>query len=137
LRKEIRMKKIIVGYDGSNTGRAALVLAKEHAQAFDGSIYVVASLIGGDDTHVDDIKHAEDNLAYAQTFFEQDDIPCETHLLIRGLNPGEDIVQFAKDISADQIVVGVRRRSKVGKLMFGSTAQLVILEAPCPVVTVK
>jgi nucleotide-binding universal stress UspA family protein len=131
------MKKIIVGYDGSNTGRAALVLAKEHAQAFDGSIYVVASLIGGDDTHVDDIKHAEDNLAYAQTFFEQDDIPCEIHLLIRGLNPGEDIVQFAKDISADQIVVGVRRRSKVGKLMFGSTAQLVILEAPCPVVTVK
>ena len=131
------MKKIIVGYDGSNTGRAVLVLAKEHAQALDGSIYVVASLIGGDDTHVDDIKHAEDNLAYAQTFFEQDGIPCETHLLIRGLSPGEDIVQFAKDISADQIVVGVRRRSKVGKLMFGSTAQLVILEAPCPVVTVK
>lgn len=135
--KEIRMKKIIVGYDGTNTARAALVLAKEHARAFDGSVYVVASLVGGGDTHVDDVKHAEENLEYAKTFFEQEDIPCEAHLLIRGLIPGEDIVQFAKDISADQIVVGVRRRSKVGKLMFGSTAQFVILEAPCPVVTVK
>ena len=131
------MKKIIVGYDGSNTAKAALGLAKEHAGAFDGSVYVVASLAGGGDTHVDDVKHAEENLEYAKTFFEQEDIPCETHLLIRGLIPGEDIVQFAKDISADQIVVGIRRRSKVGKLMFGSTAQLVILEAPCPVVTVK
>jgi nucleotide-binding universal stress UspA family protein len=51
--------------------------------------------------------------------------------------PGEDLVQFAKDNEADEIIVGVRRRSKVGKLMFGSTAQYVILEAACPVVTVK
>ncbi len=131
------MKKIIVGYDGTNTARAALSLAKEHAKAFEGKIYVVESLIGGDDSSVDDIKRAEENLEYAKTFVEEDDIPCETHLLIRGLVPGEDIVQFARDISADEIVVGIRRRSKVGKLMFGSTAQLVILEAPCPVMTVK
>jgi nucleotide-binding universal stress UspA family protein len=131
------MKKIIVGYDGTNTARAALALAKEHAESFEGKVYVVGSLLGGDDSTVDDIKTAEENLEYAKTFFEQDDVPCETHLLIRGLVPGEDIVQFAKEISADEIVVGVRRRSKVGKLMFGSTAQLVILEAPCPVVSVK
>jgi nucleotide-binding universal stress UspA family protein len=131
------MKKIIVGYDGTNTARAALALAKEHAEAFEGKVYVVGSLLGGDDSTVDHIKTAEENLEYAKTFLEQDDTPCETHLLIRGLIPGEDIVQFAKEIAADEIVVGVRRRSKVGKLMFGSTAQLVILEAPCPVVTVK
>ena len=59
------MKKIIVGYDGSNTAKAALILAKEHAAAFDGSVYVVSSLLGGGDTHVDDVKHAEENLAYA------------------------------------------------------------------------
>ena len=131
------MKKIIVGYDGTNVARAALALAKEHAEAFKGKVYVVGSLLGGDDSSVDDIKAAEANLEYAKTLFEQDEIPCETHLLIRGLIPGEDIVQFAKEIEADEIVVGIRRRSKVGKLMFGSTAQLVILEAPCPVVTVK
>ncbi len=131
------MKKIVVGYDGTNTAKAALALAKEHAKAFEATVYVVGSLIGGDDSSVDDIKSAEEDMEYAKAFFEQDEIPCETHLLIRGLVPGEDIVQFSKEISADEIVVGVRRRSKVGKLMFGSTAQFVILEASCPVVSVK
>jgi nucleotide-binding universal stress UspA family protein len=51
--------------------------------------------------------------------------------------PGEDLVKYAKENQIDQIVVGIRRRSKVGKLVFGSTAQYVILEAPCPVLTVK
>ena len=36
----------------------------------------------------------------------------------------------------DEIIVGVKRRSKVGKLVFGSNAQYVILEALCPVLTV-
>jgi nucleotide-binding universal stress UspA family protein len=44
---------------------------------------------------------------------------------------------LAKENEIDQIMIGIRRRSKVGKLVFGSTAQYVILEAPCPVVAVK
>jgi len=47
------------------------------------------------------------------------------------------MVQFANDTKVSEIIIGVRRRSKVGKLLFGSTAQYVILEAPCPVVAVK
>jgi nucleotide-binding universal stress UspA family protein len=57
--------------------------------------------------------------------------------LIRGLSAGEDLVEFAKEQKADQIFIGVKRRSKMEKLVFGSTAQYVILNAHCPVVTVK
>jgi len=131
------MKKIVVGYDGSNTGKAALAVAKEQSKAFDAKVFVIESQVGGSDTDTQDIKEAEENLEFAESYFKEQNIPCETHLLVRGVEPGEDIIQFAKDNDADLIIVGVRRRSKVGKLMFGSTAQLVILEALCPVLTVK
>ena len=44
---------------------------------------------------------------------------------------------FLLENEIDEIVIGIKKRSKVGKLIFGSTAQYVILEAPCPVLTVK
>jgi nucleotide-binding universal stress UspA family protein len=69
--------------------------------------------------------------------FDENEISCDTHLLIRGLSPGEDIVEFAKENKIDEIIVGVKRRSKVGKLLMGSTAQVVILQASCPVISVK
>ncbi len=131
------MEKIVVGYDGSNTGKAALAVAKEQSKAFDAKVFVIESQVGGSDTDAQDIKEGEENLEFAESYLKEQNIPCETHLLVRGVEPGEDIVQFAKDNDADLIIVGVRRRSKVGKLMFGSTAQFVILEAPCPVLTVK
>ena len=131
------MKKIVVGYDGSNTGKAALAVAKEQSKAFGANVFVIESQVGGSATDAQDIKEGEENLEFAESYLKEQNIPCETHLLVRGVEPGEDIVQFAKDNDADLIIVGVRRRSKVGKLMFGSTAQFVILEAPCPVLTVK
>jgi nucleotide-binding universal stress UspA family protein len=63
-------------------------------------------------------------------------LACDTHVVVSALSAGEDIVQFAEQNSIDLIVIGVRRRSKVGKLLFGSNAQLIILTAPCPVLTV-
>ena len=69
--------------------------------------------------------------------FERDGIACEVHASVSYQSPGEDLVNFAKENQVDEIIIGVRRRSKVGKLVFGSTAQYVILEAPCPVLSVK
>jgi nucleotide-binding universal stress UspA family protein len=85
----------------------------------------------------EEIEQAERGLEWAKSAFEENDIDCQTHLLIRGLMPGEDIVQFAEENKVDEIIVGVKRRSKVGKLLMGSTAQYVILKSACPVVSVK
>jgi len=49
----------------------------------------------------------------------------------------EEILRVAEEVSADMIVIGLRRRSLVGKLFLGSTSQQIIIDADCPVVTVK
>lgn len=128
---------ILVGYDGSNAAKDALVLAKKHAQAFEGKVFVLSSLEKGTEDQLPKIEQAERDLEYAKSFFEKDNVPCETHLLIRGLSPGEDLIQFANENKVDEIIVGVKRRSNVGKLLFGSNARYVIMEANCPVVTIK
>ena len=129
--------KILVGYDGSNSAKDALKLAKDHAMALDAKVDIVTSMVGAKNNQYDDVRQAELGLEYAKALLEEDSIDCETHLLIRGLSPGEDLVEFAEDNQINEIIVGVRRRSKVGKLLMGSTAQHVILNAPCPVVTIK
>jgi len=134
---EESVMKILVGYDGTNSAKEALNLAKSHAKAFGATVEVVTSMQTGTESERKDIEQAERGLAYAKSLFEDGGIECNTHLLIRGLSPGEDLVEFANENQIDQIIVGVKRRSKVGKLLMGSTAQYVILQAQCPVVTVK
>jgi nucleotide-binding universal stress UspA family protein len=129
--------KLLVGYDGSNSAKEALNLTKIHAKAFGASVAVVTSMEKGTEGQREDISQSEKGLEWAKSLFEENEIDCDTHLLIRGLSPGEDIVEFAKENQVDEIIVGVKRRSKVGKLLMGSTAQFIILQAPCPVVSVK
>ena len=129
--------KILVGYDGTSAAKEALNLAKMHAKKFEATVDVVTSMEKGTEDQREDIEQAERGLEWAKSLFEENNIQCNTHLLIRGLPPGEDLVEFAKENEVDEIIVGVKRRSKVGKLLMGSTAQYVILQAGCPVVSVK
>lgn len=48
----------------------------------------------------------------------------------------EGIVDLAADVDADLVVIGGRRRSPVGKAMFGSVTQSVVLDSPVPVTVV-
>lgn len=129
--------EIMVGYDDSKVAKDALELAMQHAQAFNAKVHIVTSMVGGADVPRKTFERVEKKLEYAESLFKDKKIPCKTHLLIRGLGAGEDLVQLAKDINIDEIVIGIKRRSKVGKLFFGSTAQYVILHATCPVLTIK
>ncbi|MCG8635261.1 MAG: universal stress protein [Desulfobacterales bacterium] len=129
--------KILVGYKGINVGKDLLDLAVTHAKAFDAKVLVVTSMRDAGEPDQKKIVDAEKNLEEAKAYFAERGIDCQTHLLIRGFEPGEDIVAFANEKKVDEILLGVKSRSKVGKLLFGSTAQAVILTASCPVVTVK
>lgn len=129
--------KILVGYRGTNVGKDLLDLAVQHAKAFDGEVQLITSLPGGDKTTKEQVVEAEEKLEEAKKFLTEQGIKHEGHLLIRGKTPGEDIVSFAAENNCDEIMIGVKSRSKVGKILFGSTAQFVILKAVCPVVSVK
>jgi nucleotide-binding universal stress UspA family protein len=129
--------KILVGYDGSKVAEDAVKLAHKHGHTFKAEIYILTSMEQSPALKKGDIDKAESKLEKLRTPFKVDDIPCETQASVSYQSPGEDLVSYAKDNNIDEIIIGVRRRSKVGKLVFGSTAQYVILEAPCPVVAVK
>ena len=85
----------------------------------------------------DDLESAKKELESAQATFQADNISCETKVMFGGRDAGEKLVESAKEKDAAEIIIGIQKRSKVGKFLFGSTAQHVILEAHCPVVTVK
>lgn len=129
--------KILVGYDGSNVAREAIAVADKHAAAFQAEVILVHSMVGGPEVPRKDFESAEQNLAYEKDIFQDKKISCKPLLSVRGMEAGEDLVQLANEYKVDEIIIGIRRRSKVGKLLFGSTAQYVILNAPCPVITVK
>ena len=99
---------ILVGYDGSNSAKDALKLAKHRAKILDARVYVVTSMAAAKNNQYDDVQQAELGLEYTKALLEENDIPCETHLLIRGLSPGEDLVQFAEQVSAVRIRAHVR-----------------------------
>ena len=129
---------ILVAYKGgTDLDKTVLALAKKHAKAFNARLYVTTSMETASSSDMDELDKIKSHQEYLKEAIEKEGIPCETHLLIRGIAPGEDIVEFANDHKIDEIFIGIVKKSKVGKLIFGSNAQYIILEAPCPVVSIK
>lgn len=121
---------VAVGYVASQEGRAALSAAIREASLRKTGLQIMGPLPGGGSAEADaDIREAIAAAAAAG--------------VTASLRPNEgaDAADLMIDASYDEdvelIVIGVRRRSPVGKLFLGSTAQRVILEAGCPVTAVK
>ena len=129
--------KILVGYNGSDPSKRALELAGCYAKRAAAAVHVMTSMEGGSGERPDDIQKVKHGLKEARNFLESEGIACEISELARGLSPGEDLVRYAEENRIDHIFIGIEKRSRVGKLILGSTAQYIILNAPCPVTTVK
>lgn len=128
---------ILVGFDGTNAAKEAIELAEEHAQVFKAKIILAYSMVGGPEVPRRNFEIAENALEHEKNSLLDKGFQCDTIMSVRGLEAGEDLVQISEEHRADEVIIGVRRRSKVGKIIFGSTAQFVVLNAPCPVITVK
>ena len=129
---------ITVAYDGSQVAKDAIDLAREHAAAFGTEIEVVRAVENSADLEYPEIERLEKKLAQEVAQLMADDtIPHKTVLLVGAGSAGDQIVRRLERTETKAICIGIRRRSKVGKLLFGSTAQYLILNAPCPVVTIR
>jgi len=130
--------KFLVCYDETNEAKKALKVAQEHAKIWKAKLEVINTI-----TRVEPLKHPAVKKMEAKMegdvkeILGGDDPPYEVQLLLTELTPGEQLVKFAEDQKIDQLFLGIVKKSKVGKLLFGSTAQYIILHAPCPVITVK
>ena len=128
---------IVVGYVPTAEGRAALRRAAEEARLRGTRLVVINSDRGGREmTSADAVRH-ERGLDEVRAQLDRDGIENEVRQLVRGLEPAEDLIAVAEEVGADLLVIGLRRRTPVGKLILGSNAQRVLLEAPCPVLAVK
>ena len=128
---------IVVGYVARSEGRAALRRAAEEARLRSTKLVVVNSHRGGSGFDVEDAAEHERELEAIRAELDADGIENEVRQFVRGMDPAEDLIAVATETSADFIVIGLRRRSPVGKLILGSNAQRILLEAPCPVLAVK
>jgi nucleotide-binding universal stress UspA family protein len=128
---------IIVGIVDSSEGRSALERGIEEARLRGAPLVVVHSSRGGHDDREEDVIAWRERLEEIDRRLTDDGIAHEIREFVRGNSPADDILQAAADERADLIVVGLRRRSPVGKLLLGSTAQEVLLSADCAVLAVK
>ena len=131
------MGVIVVGYVPKAEGQAALRLAAEEAKMRGSSLVVVNSHRGGREFDGKDAIESESQLEEVRAQLKESGVEHEIRQLVRGMDPAEDLINVAGEVSADFIVIGLRRRSPVGKLILGSNAQRILLDAPCPVLAVK
>ncbi|MDX2448466.1 MAG: universal stress protein [Desulfobacterales bacterium] len=129
--------KFLVCYEEADPSSSILKEAQAHAKVWNASLVIVKAV-----TRELPIKHSkilemekemETNVSKQ---IEDVDITYNVQLLVTSLEPGEKLVKFAEEEEIDLVFIGIIKKSKVSKLLFGSTAQYVILHASCPVVTI-
>jgi nucleotide-binding universal stress UspA family protein len=126
---------IVVGYISSPEGEAALTAAVDEAQRRGEPIQVL-NVGQGDAAHDDRfLPGAEVDRLDAR--LRGSGVQYDIRQMVRGREPAEEIVDAAHELAATVIVIGLRRRTPTGKLLFGSQAQRILLDAECAVLAVK
>ena len=121
------MATVVIGYVAKAEGEAALAAGLAEAQRRDAKVVLVHGRGGDGGADLDAARAALDDAGVAHDLRE----------LGPGVEVSDALVTAAEDAGAELIVIGLRRRSPVGKLILGTNAQRVLLDAPCPVLTVK
>jgi len=131
------MGAVVVGYVPKPEGEAAVEQGIAEAKLRGAKLIVVNSHRGGREYDDATSARSESDLTALELKLKESGLEYDIRQLVRGLEPAEDLIGVAEDTGADLIVIGLRRRTPVGKLILGSNAQRILLDAPCPVLAVK
>lgn len=131
------MSTIVVGYVPKPEGRAAIHRAAAEAKLRSSRLIVVNSAKDGRDFDSTESARLEQAMNKVREELEASGLGFEMRQFVRGMDVAEDLIAVAEETGAEMIVIGLRRRSPVGKLILGSNAQTILLDAPCPVLAVK
>jgi len=127
---------IVVGYLDTAEGRTALEAATAQAiQRSERLVVVVSERPDGLD--VDQRAAVEAALDQVRTRLQERGVEHDVRIVSGGRDVAEDLIGAAEDADASLIVIGLRRRSPVGKLILGVNAQRILLDSSCPVLAVK
>ena len=129
--------RIVAGFLRSPEGRAALQRAMTETQLRDGELLVIHSMRGGARDELDEVMSYREEFEKLEKDLEAAGIRYRLVEYARGNSPARDLLEAAEEHDADLLVIGIRRRSPVGKLVMGSNAQEILLNAECPVLAVK
>jgi nucleotide-binding universal stress UspA family protein len=123
---------VVVGYVRTDEGEAALAAALAALDPGERLVVVNKSEEG----ELEDFSAEQDADALRELLAEKA-VDAEVVSLYASDEPADLIVSQAELNDARLIVIGLRRRSQVGKMLLGSTAQAVLFNAPCPVLSVR
>jgi nucleotide-binding universal stress UspA family protein len=126
---------VLVGFVPTPEGKAALRRAVIECQLRDTGLIVVNAEHGADNEAVPDSSAAEVRAICADLDVSEPDLEIRRNR--NAYEPADDVLSVAEETQAELIVIGLRRRTAVGKLILGGTAQRILLDASCPVLAVK
>ena len=126
---------ILVAYVPRPEGQTALEKGIEIAKERNETLIVVNATPGGsgeDPSRADaqDVERVEQLLSVSG-------INAEFKQFVRGKNAVEELEEMVATYQVSLLVIGLRKRTAVGKLIMGSMAQEILMNIPCPILTVK
>lgn len=127
---------ILVAYVPRPEGRAAVEKGIELAKAGGEKLLVINAGAGVGPLQGSSIADATDT-ENLEARLRSSGADAEFRQYVRGNTPAEEVLDIAEAENASLIVLGLRKRSPVGKLIMGSVAQTILLQATCPVLAVK
>ena len=126
---------ILVAYAPRPEGQAALDKGLEIAKRRQERLVVVNASPGGkqEDPSMADVQDVE----RVEKLLAESGLNAEFKQFVRGNSAVAEIETLVDTLQVSLLIIGLRKRSPVGKLIMGSVAQDILLSVTCPVLAVK